>query len=67
MDVINTCEMIENQLQNIPSLNGASSETLSKLVNIWRQVQKRVYRYYELSAIAYFKYLELSGSGEVSY
>lgn len=62
---INTSEMIENQLQNIHALNGASSEHLSHLVEIWRDAQKRIYIYYELSAVAYFKYLELCGDKEV--
>jgi PI-3-kinase-related kinase SMG-1 len=57
--------MIENQLQNIHALNGANSEQLSQLVEIWRDAQKRIYSYYELSAMAYFKYLELCGDEEV--
>jgi hypothetical protein len=57
--------MIENQLQNIHALNGASSEQLSHLMAIWRDAQKRVYSYLELSAVAYFKYLELCGDKEV--
>jgi PI-3-kinase-related kinase SMG-1 len=57
--------MIENQLQNIPALTGANSEQLSQLVEIWRDAQKRIYSYYELSAMAYFKYLELCGDKEV--
>lgn len=57
--------MIENQLQNIRALNGANSEQLSQLVEIWRDAQKRIYSYYELSAMAYFKYLELCGDKEV--
>jgi PI-3-kinase-related kinase SMG-1 len=57
--------MIENQLQNIQALNGANSEQLSQLVEIWRDAQKRIYSYYELSALAYFKYLELCGGKKV--
>jgi PI-3-kinase-related kinase SMG-1 len=57
--------MIENQLQNVHALSGASSEQLSLLVEIWRDAQKRIYSYYELSAVAYFKYLELCGDKEV--
>ena len=30
------------------------------LVDIWRQAQARIYSYYELSANAYFKYLQLA-------
>ena len=57
--------MIESQLQNVHAPNGASSEQLSLLVEIWRDAQKRVYSYYELSAMAYFKYLALCGDKEV--
>lgn len=60
MSVINTSEMIENQLRNVPILNHASNEHLSMLVEIWRQAQKRIYSYYELSANAYFKFLQLA-------
>lgn len=59
--------MIENQLQNVHALSGASSEQLSLLVEIWRDAQKRIYSYYELSAVAYFKYLELCGDKEVLF
>jgi PI-3-kinase-related kinase SMG-1 len=59
--------MIENQLQNVHALSGASSEQLALLVEIWRDAQKRIYSYYELSAMAYFKYLELCGDKEVFY
>ena len=57
--------MIENQLQNVYALNGASSEQLTHLVEIWKDAQKRVYSYYELSALSYFKYLQLCGEREV--
>jgi len=57
--------MIENQLQDVHALSGASNEQLSHLVEIWRDAQKRIYSYYELSAVAYFKYLELCGDKEV--
>lgn len=57
---INTSEMIENQLRNVPVLNRAANEHLSMLVEIWRRAQKRIYSYYELSANAYFKFLQLA-------
>nr|CAD7257208.1 unnamed protein product [Timema shepardi] len=60
----NTSEMIESQLQSVGALSGATSDQLCYLVDIWRSAQKRVYSYYELSAMAYFKYLELCGEGE---
>ncbi|XP_041987435.1 serine/threonine-protein kinase SMG1 [Aricia agestis] len=56
---INTSEMIESQLRTVPSLNNAYPEHLALLVNIWRQAQKRVFSYFELSADAYFKFLQL--------
>ncbi|XP_015595300.1 serine/threonine-protein kinase SMG1 [Cephus cinctus] len=57
---VNTSEMIENQLRNVCTLSCASNEHLGMLVDIWRQAQKRIYSYYELSANAYFKYLQLA-------
>lgn len=60
MNVINTSEMIENQLRNVTALCHANSEHLSMLVEIWRQAQNRIYSYYELSANAYFKFLQLA-------
>ncbi|KAG7209878.1 hypothetical protein KM043_011480 [Ampulex compressa] len=57
---INTSDMIENQLRNVPILGHATAEHLSMLVEIWKQAQKRIYSYYELSANAYFKYLQLA-------
>ena len=57
---INTSEMIRCQLQNVPVLFNAHESVLQDLVQIWRNVHKRVYVYYELSAEAYFKYLNLS-------
>ncbi|XP_038206209.1 serine/threonine-protein kinase SMG1 [Zerene cesonia] len=56
---INTSEMIENQLRTVPSLNNAFPEHLALLLDIWRQAQKRVFSYFELSADAYFKFLQL--------
>ncbi|XP_011302537.1 serine/threonine-protein kinase SMG1 isoform X2 [Fopius arisanus] len=57
---VKTSDMIENQLRQVPVLALATTEHLSLLVDIWRQAQKRIYSYYELSANAYFKYLELA-------
>lgn len=59
---INTSDMIENQLRNVPVLSRAVNEHLCMLVDIWRQAQKRIYSYYELSANAYFKYLQLANN-----
>ncbi|KAL6259418.1 hypothetical protein P5V15_009339 [Pogonomyrmex californicus] len=59
---VNTSDMIENQLRNVPFLSHASNEHLGMLVDIWRQAQKRIYSYYELSANAYFKFLQLANN-----
>lgn len=63
---INTSEMIQSQLQHVPALRNAFESQLVALVQIWRNIQKRVYVYYELSAEAYFKYLHLTSSGTFS-
>lgn len=56
---INTSEMIESQLRTVPCLSNAYPDHLALLVDIWRQAQKRVFSYFELSADAYFKFLQL--------
>lgn len=61
---INTSEMIESQLRTVPSLSNAYPEHLALLVDIWRQAQKRVFSYFELSADAYFKFLQLICASE---
>lgn len=58
--VANTSEMIEKQLRKVTGLSGVSNQHLAMLVDVWRQAQKRIYSYYELSANAYFKYLQLA-------
>lgn len=59
---INTSEMIQNQLQNVRALQNAYENQLHALVQIWKNIQKRIYVYYELSAEAYFKYLHLTSN-----
>ncbi|KOC68709.1 Serine/threonine-protein kinase SMG1 [Habropoda laboriosa] len=63
---VNTSDMIENQLRSVPILNRASADRLGIFVDIWRQAQKRIYSYYELSANAYFKYLQLAAIKEAN-
>ncbi|XP_031845911.1 serine/threonine-protein kinase Smg1 isoform X3 [Nomia melanderi] len=63
---VNTSDMIENQLRNVPILSLASPDRLAMLVDVWKQAQKRIYSYYELSANAYFKYLQLAASKETN-
>ncbi|KAJ6638202.1 Serine/threonine-protein kinase Smg1, partial [Pseudolycoriella hygida] len=53
-------EMIESQLRTVPILADLSDELIHSVVEIWRQAHKAVYNYYEMSADAYFKYLQLS-------
>ena len=43
------------------SLQIASEECVDSLLNVWRHVVRRVYHYYQLSAKAYFTYLQLNG------
>ncbi|OWF37806.1 serine/threonine-protein kinase SMG1-like [Mizuhopecten yessoensis] len=46
------------------SLQIASDECIEALLNVWRGVVHRVYHYYQLSAKAYFTYLQLNGMTE---
>ncbi|XP_043258587.1 serine/threonine-protein kinase SMG1 isoform X3 [Colletes gigas] len=64
---VNTSDMIENQLRTVPALSRASSDRLGMLVDIWKQAQKQIYSYYELSANAYFKYLQLAANKETNH
>lgn len=61
---IKTSFMIKNQLQNIRPLQNADDDYLEQLLQIWRNTQKRIYNYYNLSAEAYFKYLHLLANSE---
>lgn len=63
---INTSEMIQTQLQNIKVLQNAFEPQLHGLVQIWKNIQKRIYVFYELSAEAYFKYLHLTANSDMS-
>lgn len=61
---IKTSFMIKNQLQNIRVLQNSEDDYLEQLLQIWRNTQKRIYNYYNLSAEAYFKYLHLLANSE---
>ena len=39
----------------------ASDDCVERLIDVWRGVVRRVYHYYQLSAKAYFTYLNLNG------
>ena len=43
------------------SLQIANDACLDSLIDVWRRVVRRVYHYYQLSAKAYFTYLNLNG------
>lgn len=55
--------MILWQLENIGIFN---SDQLAGLVEMWRKSHARVYSYYQLSAYAYFQYLQLFDGVQVS-
>ncbi|XP_034250537.1 serine/threonine-protein kinase SMG1 [Thrips palmi] len=64
LDSTNTSEMMESQLRTVNVLHYANPETLAGLVGVWREAQQRVYSCYQLSAVAYFKFLQLCGQEE---
>lgn len=59
-DEISSTELIESQLRQIAILSECSTETLHKIIEIWRLANKNIYSFYEMAAEAYFKYLQLS-------
>lgn len=59
-DDISSTELIESQLRQIAILSDCSSETLHKIIEIWRLANKNIYSFYEMAAEAYFKYLQLA-------
>lgn len=59
-DDISSTEVIESQLRQIGILNSCSSETLHKIIEIWRLANRNIYSFYEMAAEAYFKYLQLA-------
>lgn len=59
-NVTSSTEIIEKQLRNVEILKNYSQDKLHSIVDIWRQAHKTVYGYYEMSADAYFKYLQLA-------
>lgn len=63
-DDITSTELIESQLRQIAILSNCTSETLHKIIEIWRNANKNIYIFYELAAEAYFKYLQLATQDE---
>lgn len=53
-------EMIESQLRMIPLLRDKDDEFIDAIIELWKQAHREVYRYYELCATSYFKFLLLS-------
>lgn len=59
---MSSTELIENQLKLIDLPFNIGPSKMQEIVDLWKQAHRNVYRYYELSAEAYFKYLQLSCS-----
>lgn len=59
---VSSTEAIECQLRMIPSLRDQSSELINEIIKLWKQSHRDVYKYYEMCANAYFKFLLLSSS-----
>lgn len=60
-------EQIEQQLRQVKVLADLSPDALHCIVDVWRQAHRNVYSYYEMSADAYFKYLQLATSSNSMY
>lgn len=60
---IHTTETLEYQLQTVLHFEDIE---LSGLIDWWRKSHSRIYGYYQLSAQAYFKYLQLCDNHQVN-
>ena len=54
-------DFMRRELLETGVLDSVGDTTLQQLVHIWQAVFRRVYAYFDLSADAYFKYLNLAG------
>ena len=54
-------DFMRKELLESGVLDGLDDGSLQNLMAIWQAVFRRVYAYYDLSADAYFKYLNLAG------
>ena len=54
-------DFMRRELLETGVLEGVGDASIQQLVAIWQAVFRRVYAYYDLSADAYFKYLNLAG------
>lgn len=59
---ISQSETVEWELQK---LNVFTAEQLAGLLDMWRKSHARTYNFYQLSAHAYFKYLQLCANPQV--
>lgn len=59
-DDISSTELIESQLRQVGILSSCSTDTLQKIIEIWRLANRNIYSFYEMAAEAYFKYLQLA-------
>lgn len=57
---MSSTEIIESDLRTLDILADCESEVLQRIIEIWRLANRSIYRYYELAADAYFKYLQLA-------
>jgi PI-3-kinase-related kinase SMG-1 len=55
-------ELIESNLRLIPMLANKNSDIINSIIKLWKQAHRDVYKYYEMCANAYFKFLLLSSS-----
>ncbi|KAB0796118.1 hypothetical protein PPYR_10179 [Photinus pyralis] len=59
-----TVEAIREQLLSVPVFYNVHEQQLQSLIQIWKNSQKRIYGYYEMSVDSYFKYLHLAVNAE---
>lgn len=59
-------EIIECQLRMIPLLHDKNSELIDGIIKLWKQTHRDVFKYYEMCASAYFKFLLISTSSSSS-
>jgi PI-3-kinase-related kinase SMG-1 len=59
---VSSTELIENQLKAMGLPFEIEPKKMQEIVVLWKEAHRNVYKYYELSADAYFKYLQLSCS-----
>lgn len=63
---VSSTEAIESQLREVPLLKNQTSELINSIIKLWKQSHRDVYKYYEMCANAYFKFLLLSSSSTSS-